>query len=144
MSSSSFAATALTVAFLATGLTACGGGSGSSPSSNANAAGQQQRRGPGFFNVSAKVRACLKKQGVTLPTGGRRFNRPPNGQPPAGTNAQPPSGGAPQGAGRGNSAQFQKLRQALAKCGAQLPQGGAPNGNGGPPPTGTTTSANPS
>jgi hypothetical protein len=76
------------------------------------------------------VRACLQKRGVTLPT----FRRPQNGQPP---NGQPPNGQRPNL----NSAQFQKLRAALQKCGVTFPNGGG-GGNGGPPPSqGTSTTS---
>jgi hypothetical protein len=109
---------------VALGLTACG--SDSSSSSNASQAQQQRRNGgPGAFLQDAKVRACLQKQGVTVPT----FGRPQNGQPPSGQRRNR------------DSAQLEKLRAALQKCGVTLLQGGGP---GGPPPnqgTGTTTSS---
>jgi hypothetical protein len=119
------------------GLAACGGGSGSGSGTNASA-NQQPNGGRGFLS-DPKVQACLKKQGVTVPSGGRRPNGggPPNGQPPGGGNGQPPTGtnGRPQG-GQGNSAQFQKLRAALQKCGVNFPN----RGNGAPAPNQGTTS----
>jgi hypothetical protein len=141
------AAAALVALVLVLG--ACGDDSGS-----ASNAASPQRPGPGrgFFAQTPEVRACLRKQGVTLPAGGGRFrgNRgaPPTGttaQPPAGTTTQPPAGpggvpptgangaptpgagGPPRGAGRGDSAQFAKLQAALRKCGVTPPvrgQGG--------------------
>jgi hypothetical protein len=131
------------LAAAALGLAACGGGSsGTNASSTTTNPGA---RSGGFFAAARdpKVQACLKKQGVTLPTG--RF-RGGNGQPPARTTP----GGAPRNApngtppGRrfGNSAQFQKLRAALEKCGVQLPSGppgGAPPGGASGTSTGTTS-----
>ncbi len=128
----------------------CGGGSSSS-ASNASAkttkttSGTAARRGA-FSNP--KLTACLKKQGVTLPSfqgrgaGGFRGRTTPNGGPPTGTNRQgPPNGGGFRGGGQ-FAQRFQKLREALQKCGASFPQrGGAGRpggygggGYGGPPP----------
>ena len=111
---------------------ACGSDSNSTSTAGAGAGGTARR---GFFQ-DPKVVACLKKEGVTVPSGRRRGNGGPpngqNGQPPTGTNRRPPSGqGAPNGAG---SAQFQKLRAALQKCGVDFrgrpPSGQAPQGQG--------------
>jgi hypothetical protein len=113
---------------LALGLTACGGDSSSS--STAGQA-QQQGGGPrGFFQLDAKTRACLKQQGVTLPTGQRQ---PPNGQAPP--NGQPPNG---QRRNR-NRGDFEKLRAALQKCGVTFPNRG--NGGGAPPDQGTSSTS---
>ncbi len=70
----------------------------------------------------------------------RRAARGQNGQPPGGQNGRPPSGqGQPNR--RPRSAQFQRLRAALQKCGVTF-QGRPPNGQ---PPRGaqgtTSTSA---
>lgn len=119
---------------LALGLTACGSDSGSGTSSNASA-GQRPNGGRGFL-ADPKVQACLTRQGVTVPSGGRRPNGgTPNGQPPSGGNSQPPAGA---NGSRGNSAQFEKLRKALQKCGVNFPAGG----QNGPPqqPDQTTNS----
>jgi hypothetical protein len=117
-------------------LAACGSDSNSSSTASAAGANQPGNARRGFLQ-DPKVVACLKKQGVTIPSG-RRGTGPPNGQPPTGTNRRPPSGqGAPNGPG---SAQFQKLRAALQKCGVDF-RGGPPNGQ---PPQGqgtTSTSA---
>jgi hypothetical protein len=111
-------------------LAGCGG---SSPSNSA-ASGA----GPGRV-FSAKVQACLKKQGVTLPAFRGRGGGPPGGGPPAGApptgatpGGTPPAGAPPQGQ---RSARFQKLQKALKACGATFPQRGA----GGGPPQGATT-----
>jgi hypothetical protein len=118
------------------GLAACGGDSSSS--ANASQPQQQTQQGAngrrGFFLQNPQVRACLQKQGVTLPT----FRRPQNGQPP---NGQRPNGQRPNGQRPNrNSAQFQKLRAALQKCGVTFPNRGG--GNGGPPPgQGTSTTS---
>jgi hypothetical protein len=129
---------------------AASGSSNSSTTSNANAnagAGATQpgggRRG---FLQDPKVVACLKKEGVTIPSRPRGGNGGPpggqNGQPPSGQNGRPPSGqGQPNG--RPGSAQFQKLRAALQKCGVTF-QGRPPNGQppqGGQGTTSTGTSA---
>jgi hypothetical protein len=87
-------------ALLIVGLAGCGGGSSASTT-------QQQPQRRGFVFNNPKVAACLKKQGVQLPNRPRgQFRRPPAGQAPQ-RRRRPPGG----------SAQFQKLRQALQKCG---------------------------
>jgi hypothetical protein len=122
------------------GLAACGSDSGGTATSTAASAAQQQGGGQrrGLLN-DPKVQACLKKQGVTVPDlGGRGNGQPPsggNGQPPSGANGQPPSGGDGQRPNR-DSAQFEKLRQALQKCGVTLPD----RGQNAPPPSSTTDS----
>ena len=135
---------AVSALVIALGVSACGSDSNSSYTTNAaagaNGPGNTRR---GFFQ-DPKVVACLKKQGVTIPSGRRRGNGgPPNGRPPTGTDGQPPTGtnrrppsgqGAPNGRG---AAQFQKLRAALQKCGVDF-RGGAPNGQP-PQGQGTTT-----
>ena len=132
---------AVSALVIAVGVAACGSASDSSSTANAGAGASQPGAGRRGFLQDPKVVACLKKQGVTIPSGRRGNGGPPssqNGQPPTGTNRRPPSGqGAPNGPG---SAQFQKLRAALQKCGVDF-RGGAPNGQ---PPQGqdtTTTSA---
>jgi hypothetical protein len=117
-------------------LGACGSSSGTSTTSAQQP--QQQRQGGGpFASLSASARACVEKQGVTLPTGrGPGNGQPPNGQP---GNGQPPTGSGQRPA---NSDRFVKMRAALKKCGVNLPN--RPPG-GGPPqgaPTGTGTSQN--
>ena len=129
-------------------LAACGGDSesGGSPASQG---GPGSGRG---FAQDPEVRACLQKEGVTLPQGGR--GRPPGGGarpdgsgrptgtnavPPTGTNARPPGGTdarPPGGAGR-DPERFAKMRAALQKCGVEIgngPPGGAPP-NGAPTQT---------
>jgi hypothetical protein len=116
-------ATASVAVVLALGLGACGGGQSSSSASSTMQQGNARR---GFF-ADPKVQACLKQQGVTLPSGGRyRNGRPHTGQPP----------GAPNG-GQRNSGRFQKLRAALQKCGVTPPDRGQ---NAPSPSTGTTAS----
>jgi hypothetical protein len=78
------------------------------------------------------VRACLQKQGVTLPNRQPgQAGGPGGGQPPAGA-----TGG--QGQGGQQSARFQKLRAALQKCGVKMPQGGGPGGGQAPSGTGAS------
>jgi hypothetical protein len=143
---------AVSAIVIALGVSACGSDSNSSSTANAGAGANPPGNGQGGFLQDPKVVACLKKQGVTLPSGGRRGNGgPPNGQPPTGTDGQPPTGtdgqpptgtnrrppsgqGAPNGPG---SAQFQKLRAALQKCGVDF-RGQPPNGQA-PQDQGTTT-----
>jgi hypothetical protein len=126
------------LALAASGVAACGSGSGStSTGSSASASQQQGGQRSGAFN-DPKVQACLKKQGVTVPNFRLGGNGPPNGgngQPPNGGNGQPPSGSSGQRRNR-DPAQFQKLRQALQKCGVTLPD----RGQNAPPPSGTTNS----
>ena len=127
---------AVSALVIALGVSACGSDSNSSSTTNAAAGANGPGNGRRGFLQDPKVVACLKKQGVTLPSGRRRGNGgPPNGPPPTGTNRRPPSGqGAPNGAG---SAQFQKLRAALQKCGVDF-RGRPPNGQP-PQGQGTTT-----
>ena len=106
---------------LALGLAACGdSGSGSTSTT-----GQQANARRGAFS-DPKVQACLKKEGVEVPDV-RRGNG--NRQPPSDGNAQPPSGQAPPNGGLRNSAQGEKIRKALQKCGVTLPN----RGQGSPP-----------
>lgn len=118
------AAAAVAVVGLSLALSACG----SSGSSGASAAANNGQRpgGFGFAALTAKQRACLKEQGVTLPTRGNGQGGPPNGgAPPTNgqqappTNGQPPAGGQPNGQRRSNrnSAQAKKLQAAFQKCG---------------------------
>jgi hypothetical protein len=123
-------------------LAACGS-STPSTSSDANAgsgAAQPGSGGSGFLQ-DPKVVACLKKEGVTLPSrpGGGNGGPPggQNGQPPSGENGQPPSGQRRPNR-RPDSAQFQKLRAALQKCGVTF-QGRPPNGQ--PPQGGQGTTS---
>ncbi|UTI65484.1 hypothetical protein NBH00_04535 [Paraconexibacter antarcticus] len=151
---------------LAAGLGACGSSAatstgGAAGTSAAGAPDAGQAGGPGRIFGAArdpKVAACLRKQGVRLPTGRRRPPRGsagPYGGPGAGPGAGPPPAGAgvpPAGAGtppagarrfrRGGTAQFQQLRKALAACGVSVPQapGGVP-GAAAPATPATTTGA---
>jgi hypothetical protein len=142
-------------------LAACGDDSGSAPNA---ASAQRPASGRGFFAQTPAVRACLKKQGVTLPDrpAGGRFRggagapgaggAPPNGTnatPPAGagdaprtsTDGRPPAGagGRPGFAGR-DPAQFAKLQAALKKCGVTPPVRGQ-GGRRQAPTTTTPTTA---
>jgi hypothetical protein len=98
---------------LAVGLAACGdSGSGSGSTSTT---GQQANARQGLFS-DPKVQACLKKEGVEVPNFRRGSGQPPSGQ-------RPPNGGFR------NSAQGEKIRKALQKCGVTLPN----RGQNGPP-----------
>jgi hypothetical protein len=145
VSTSRPACAAVGALLLALGLTACGGSSRSTDSTAGAGAGAAQPGGdPRGFLQDPKVAACLKKEGVTIPSRPRGGSGGPpggqGGQPPSGQDGQPPSGqGAPNGAPP--TAQFQKLRAALQKCGVTF-RGRPPNGQ--PPPGGqgtTSTSA---
>jgi hypothetical protein len=109
------------------GLTACGGSSSAKAGASASTTPAVPGRG-GFFGAARdpKVAACLKKQGVTLPTG--RAPRP-NGTPPAGR----PRNRAPRGGAF--LQRFQKLRTALQKCGVKLPTRPFNGPPGGAPPS---------
>jgi len=86
------------------GLAACGSSS-SDPGSTTTSGSAQQQQGArrGIFS-DPKVQACLKKAGVQLPQFRRNGQRPPGG-------------------GFRNSPEFQKLRDALQKCGVTPPNG---------------------
>jgi hypothetical protein len=104
------------------GLAACG--SSSDPvSTTGSAAAQQPGARRGIFS-DPKVQACLKKAGVALPQFRRGNGRPQGGggeQPPGGGSGQPGNGQRPPGGGFRDSHEFQKLRDALQKCGVTLP-----------------------
>lgn len=105
----------------------------------------------------AKLQACLKKEGVTLPAGrpggpGGAGGTGTTATPPAGGDGAPPAGadgGAPGGArgglpgaggGRGpgggagmSAAEHEKLQAALKSCGAEVPDRGTrPRGGAAP------------
>ncbi len=91
-------------------LAACGGSASSSSSSSSASAAT----GAGGFNRTVLV-ACLKKQGITLPTR------------PSGSGAPPSGGGLFGGGGGGGGRRFgfasnPKIRAALQKCGLSLPR----------------------
>ena len=122
-------ATVGAVSALAVGLAACG--DSSSGSGSTSTTGQQANARQGLFS-DPKVQACLKKEGVEVPDFRRGDGQPPsggNGQPPSGGNGQPPSGQRPPNGGFRNSAQAEKIRKALQKCGVTLPN----RGQNGPP-----------
>jgi hypothetical protein len=123
--------TALVLVALATLVAGCGSSSStsSSASTSASAASSTGR---------AKLAACLKQHGITLPAGrrpgagappgapGAGSGNPPAGAPGSGTGTTPrrrPPGGFFGGAG-GNS----KFRAALKACGANFPAGGRRRG----------------
>jgi hypothetical protein len=103
---------ALLIALL---LAACGSGSTTTTNASAGDGASRPSGARRGFLQDPKVVACLKKQGVTLP------NRPRRGQggPPPSAQSRPNR--------RPDSAQFQKLRAALQKCGVDF-RGGPPNG----------------
>ena len=142
MSTSRPACAAVGALLIALCLAACGSSS-SSTTGNAGAGASAAQPGGGRrgFLQDPKVVACLKKAGVTVPSRPRGGNGgPPGGQnqqPPSGQNGQPPSGQRAPNGGPG-SAQFQKLRAALQKCGVDF--GGRPP-NGQPPQGGEGTSS---
>ena len=121
MSTSRPACAAVGALLIAVCLAACGS-SGPNTSSNASAGATQPGGGRRGFLQDPKVVACLKKKGVTVPSRPRGAN----GGPPGGQNGRPPSGQG-QANRRPGSAQFQKLRAALQKCGVTF-QGRPPNG----------------
>jgi hypothetical protein len=92
-------------------LTACGSASTSSTSKTSSSASSGGRA------RATTLAACLRKHGVTLPTGSR------GGGPPSGGGAGAPGGGAPGGGSA-------KLQAAFKACGASTPgaQGGAGGG----------------
>lgn len=138
---------------LATGsmcvLAACGSSSSShSSSTGAGAAGTPGRHGVGL-KLTASEQSCLKKHGVTLPTGGfggagggRRGSFPKGGKgfkggtPPKGAkgfHGTPPKGGF-KGGGHGGFAQNPKRAAALKSCGVSFgsrPGGGSPPASAG-------------
>jgi hypothetical protein len=129
---------ALACLVLAVVLAACGGGSSSTGSVSTQAA--QGRRGFGGFAADPKIRACLQKQGVTLPARGNRpggsGGPPPGGGAGGGTPGYgPPPGGRRPGQGFARSP---KLQKALKACGVTLPAPGQ-GGPAGPSQTQTTS-----
>jgi hypothetical protein len=123
---------ALLIALL---LAACGSDAGSNTNANATSgAGQRPGDAERGFLRDPKVVACLKKQGVTLPDRPRGGTGPPSGQ------GGPPPSGQSRPDRRPDSAQFQKLRAALAKCGVDF-RGGPPSGQQPPQDQGQGTSS---
>jgi hypothetical protein len=108
-------ATLAILATVAVCVAACGSSSSSSSSSSSTAAASA-----GGTRTRAKLAACLKQHGVTLPS------RPAGGRPPAGGGSgygPPPGGGAGffGGGGRGRAggrAGNPKFRAAFQACGA--------------------------
>jgi hypothetical protein len=125
-----FVAAVGAVSVLTVGLTACGDSSSGSGSTSTTG---RQANVRGAFS-DPKVQACLKKEGVEVPDL-RRGDA--NGPPPTGTDGQPPSGQRPPDGGFRDSAQGEKIRKALQKCGVTLPN----RGQNGPPQRQDTTQA---
>jgi hypothetical protein len=112
-------------------LAACGSSSSTSTSSSGAAASASGASGAGGAGGAggpanrAKLTACLKQHGVTLP------NRPPGGgygpPPGAGNGGGPPAGGGGSGgrAGRFNNPKF---RAAIQACGGRAGFGGGQGG----------------
>jgi hypothetical protein len=123
--------TALVLVALATLVAGCGSSSSSSSSASTSASAASS-------TGRAKLAACLKQQGITIPAGrrpgagappgapGAGAGNPPAGAPGSGTGTTPrrrPPGGF-FGAAGGNS----KFRAALKACGANFPAGGRRRG----------------
>jgi len=114
------AAAALLILPVALGLAACGGSSkDSAATTNAGAATANGKRGGQFEARASALRACLQKQGITLPKrplapGGSAAGGPPAGGP----GGDPYSGRAP-GGGPGARGPFGRG----ARIGPRLPEG---------------------
>jgi hypothetical protein len=137
------------------GLAACTGGgsaatasSSTAPSASGSASASAARGFGGGVFASAKVQACLKAAGITVPTGGRAGGFPsgsrPSGSFPSGSRPSfpRPSGSRPSGAGGGfggNSAESQKIQAALKACGITLPTGGNRTGTSASTPSASPT-----
>lgn len=119
---------------LVAAIAGCGGSSSSNSGTNAasSTTSANAGRAGGLFQ-NAKVRACLQKQGVTLPN-----RRQGGGRPPQGANGAPPNGSGQGFRGGQNSARFAQLRKAMQACGVTPPAGGP--GQGAPPAQGSTGS----
>jgi hypothetical protein len=117
----------LLVIALAALVSACGSSSGSKTSSSASASANAGG------NRAALV-ACLRKHGVSLPTGGGAPSggAPGAGTPPTGSGGAPPTGGA-GGSGPsgfpGGGAGGSKFQAAFKACGAKFPSRGPGAGN---------------
>jgi hypothetical protein len=146
-----FCPPALVAVTVAASLTLAACGSGDSGSSAASGTGTQSAgssttgtSGTGRGMMTAAAQACLKKEGVTLPsrpagTGGGGYGdggTPPQGGGyglPGGTGG-PPQGGTGSGGfgGTMTDAQRTKMQAALKKCGVTFGQGqGGPYGGTG-------------
>jgi hypothetical protein len=143
------------------GLAACGGGTSAtsasstpaaaSPSSSSTAAAGSAPAGRENPYANPTVQACLQAAGIAIPTfAGRPSGARPSGSftRPSGSFTRPtgvPTGSFTRGAGGGfgggvNSAELQKIQQALAACGISLPtpsftRGAGGGGFGGPAST---------
>ena len=120
--------TAVVLVALATLVAGCGSSSSTSSSTSTSASAASSTR--------AKLAACLKQHGITLPAGRRPGAGAPPGVPGAGSGNPPGSGtgttptGRPPGGGffgraGGNSSKF---RAAFKACGANFPAGGRRGG----------------
>ena len=113
----------------------CGGSANSAASVTTTAAASTGTTttggaGGGFRGVAnTEFTACLKAQGVTLPSGG--FRRQGNGASRGSSTTGQPPAGQPRGGGAFNNP---KTRAAFEKCRQYLPNGGQFGGaNGGRP-----------
>jgi hypothetical protein len=108
-------------------VTACG--SSSKSGSGSNATPPAGRGTPVGFKLTSTQRSCLKKQGVTLPTGGSRPGASPNGSSPR--RKFPKGKGKFPGAGNGTPAagfakQSGKRLAAFKACGVSFPSRQSP------------------
>jgi hypothetical protein len=118
---------AATLAVLATAaLAACGGGGGGSDQASTSTSSDQ---GPTRITLTDEQRACLEKNGASIPSGPPAGGTTTQTGPPPGASGAPPAGGS-QTFQRGNPQDFAKMQKAAKKCGVDLPQGGP----GGDPP----------
>jgi hypothetical protein len=109
---------------------------GSSSKTSSTPSGGAGARSAGF-KITTSERSCLKKHGVTLPTGGfaghgGHFAK--GGKPPAGAKFPGRGKGAKGSFAHGGSAQNSARSKALKACGVSF--GGGPRG--GPGGAGTT------
>jgi hypothetical protein len=107
------------LAALAALLAACGS---SSSANAANTTSSASSAGANGANRTA-LTACLRKHGVSLPSGGKA---PGRGTPPAGGagTGTTPAGGKPPTGAPGGGAVGPKLQAALKACGAKFPARG--------------------
>jgi hypothetical protein len=124
--------TALVLVALSTLVAGCGISSSTSSSASTSASA-------GLSTGRAKLAACLKQHGITLPAGrGPGAGAPPGGAPGAGSGNPPAgapgsgtgtnSGGRPPGGFFGGAGSNSRFRDALKACGANFPAGGRRRG----------------
>ena len=118
---------ALTTVALGGLVAGCGSSSSNTSSPTSSSTSSSGSAGTASRTNRTALAACLRKHGVTLPSGGGADGAPPSGAPGAGSGS-PPAGRPPAGGFPGGGANSSKFQAALKACGANFPAGRRPGG----------------